>query len=222
MMTHVKQTLGLGLVVLASAAAAAPARAEQYVLHARPGMNSLAKGFPTRGFGDSNQVDVWVPFHFSGGVLGQISRATIVAVVKPIGQLIGTDGLALKGASGKVHWISVNFERLRANQWNRLELDITGNADVLAAIQKGYLEGVIQDDSAVQSVTLVVEGGRKQVAVYAYDVYSWSWSADRGQNAWVHYQSFWSAEDANRVAQHWRGRGYHMHVAQRFWRWGNE
>jgi hypothetical protein len=131
--------------------------------YAVAGANSLTGSFPTRGFGDSNQVDVWVPFNInvgSGYGLAKVVGAKITIVVKPIGQLTGTDELILKGASGKSVVVYNQFDRLPGDKWSKVEIDLTPFPDVIAAIQRGgtngRLEGVIEDDSAVYSVYLQV------------------------------------------------------------------
>jgi tetratricopeptide (TPR) repeat protein len=127
-------------------------------IDASPGYNDLASTNPIRGFVDSDQVDVWVPFSFDFSVTTNVDKAKIVMVVKPIGQLIGTDSLILKGASGEGREVYSEFDALKANQWNTVEVDVSGNSDVMDAIKTGHLEGLIQDDSAVQSVKLVIGG----------------------------------------------------------------
>jgi hypothetical protein len=79
-------------------------------------------------------------------------------VVKPIGQLIGTDQLALKGISGEGQVVYDKFNELKPNQWNTVEVDVSGNSDVMGAIRTGHLDGLIQDDTAVQSVKLIISG----------------------------------------------------------------
>ena len=125
-------------------------------IDASPGGTDLAGSYPTRGFGDSDQVDVWVPFRFDFTAPANVNKAKIVMVVKPIGQLIGTDSLILKGASGEGHDVYSAFDGLEADKWNTVEVDISGNSDLVEAIKTGHLEGVIQDDSAVQSVKLII------------------------------------------------------------------
>jgi hypothetical protein len=132
-------------------------------VYAAAGANSLTGSFPTRGFGDASQVDVWVPFNInvgSGYGLAKVVGARLTIVVKPIGQLTGTDELILKGASGKSVVVYNQFDRLPGNQWSKVEVDLTPFPDVIAAIQRGgtngRLEGVIEDDSAVYSVYLQV------------------------------------------------------------------
>jgi len=124
--------------------------------------NSLVPaGYPTRGFGNSDQPDVWVPFHFAGpaGNMRGARGAKIVMNVRPISQLIGTDMLILKGASGQSHTVYNGFDKLDTNRWNTVTVDVSGNADVMNAIRNGRLEGLIQDDTAVLSVKLVITLG---------------------------------------------------------------
>jgi hypothetical protein len=132
-------------------------------VYAAAGANSLTGSFPTRGFGDSDQVDVWVPFNVnvgSGYGLAKVVGAKLTIVVKPIGQLTGTDELILKGASGNSVVVYNGFDKLPGNRWSKVEIDLTPFPDVIAAIQRGgtngRLEGVIEDDSAVYSVYLQV------------------------------------------------------------------
>ena len=127
-------------------------------IDAKPGGTDLAGNNPTRSFGDSDKVDVWVPFSFDFSPPKNVETAKIVMVVKPIGQLIGTDQLVLKGVSGEGQMVYDKFSDLQANQWNTVEVDISGNSDVMDAIRKGHLEGLIQDDTAVQSVKLLIGG----------------------------------------------------------------
>jgi hypothetical protein len=115
----------------------------------------LAGSFPTRGFGESTAVDVWIPFTVNSAG-GEFRAAKLVISVKPIGQLVGTDAVALKGASGKTVWIYSGFGGLDESKWHTVEIGIS-DADVLAAIrQGGAIEGVYQDDSAVQAVQLCI------------------------------------------------------------------
>jgi hypothetical protein len=125
-------------------------------IDASPGGTYPTDGNPTRGFGDSDQVDVWVPFSFDFNAPKDVGMAKIVMVVKPIGQLIGTDQLALKGVSGEGQVVYDKFNELQANQWNTVEVDVSGNSDVMDAIRMGHLDGMIQDDTAVQSVKLII------------------------------------------------------------------
>jgi hypothetical protein len=104
-------------------------------IDAKPGGTDLAGNNPTRGFVDSDQVDVWVPFIFDFSAPTNVNKAKIVMVVKPIGQLIGTDSLILKGASGKGQGVYSGFDQLKADQWNTVEVDISGNSDVIDAIK---------------------------------------------------------------------------------------
>ena len=127
-------------------------------IDASPGGAYPTNGNPTRGFGDSDQVDVWVPFSFDFSAPTNVVTAKIVMVVKPIGQLIGTDQLALKGVSGEGQVVYDKFNELQSNQWNTVEVDVSGNSDVMGAIRTGHLDGLIQDDTAVQSVKLVING----------------------------------------------------------------
>lgn len=119
------------------------------------GANGISHGFPIRGFGDSSTVDEWVPFTFTiGAPPTTVFRAVIRASVKPIGTLVETDGLHLRGASGTDYAVYTAFTSLPAGQWSIIEVDVSGNADIVAAIQSGTLEGVIQDDTAVEWVQL--------------------------------------------------------------------
>jgi hypothetical protein len=127
-------------------------------IDASPGGAYPVNGNPTRGFGDSDQVDVWVPFSFDFSAPENIVSAKIVMVVKPIGQLIGTDQLALKGINGEGQAVYDKFNELKSNQWNTVEVDVSGNSDIMGAIRTGHLDGLIQDDTAVQSVKLVIRG----------------------------------------------------------------
>ncbi|RQW80158.1 MAG: hypothetical protein EHM14_05910 [Methanothrix sp.] len=127
-------------------------------IDASPGGTYPTNGNPTRGFGDSDQVDVWVPFSFDFNAPMNIDTAKIVMVVKPIGQLIGTDQMALKGVSGEGQAVYDKFNELQSNQWNTVEVDVSGNSDVMDAIRMGHLDGLIQDDTAVQSVKLIISG----------------------------------------------------------------
>jgi hypothetical protein len=127
-------------------------------IDATPGGAYPVNGNPTRGFGDSDQVDVWVPFSFEFSPPANIGKAKIVMVVKPIGQLIGTDQLALKGINDEGQAVYDKFNELKADQWNTVEVDLSGNSDIMAAIRTGHLDGLIQDDTAVQSVKLVISG----------------------------------------------------------------
>jgi tetratricopeptide (TPR) repeat protein len=135
-----------------------PGTGNEQSIDANPGYNDLATTNTIRGFMDSDQVDVWVPFSFEFSVTTNVDKAKIVMVVKPIGQLIGTDSLILKGASGEGREVYSEFDALKANQWNTVEVDVSGNSDVMDSIRKGHLEGVIEDDSAVQSVKLIISG----------------------------------------------------------------
>jgi len=131
-------------------------------IDASPGGTYPTDGNPTRGFGDSDQVDVWVPFSFDFSVTTNADKAKIVMVVKPIGQLIGTDQMALKGVSGEGQVVYDKFNELQSNQWNTVEVDVSGNSDVMDAIRTGHLDGLIQDDTAVQSVKLIISSTSKE------------------------------------------------------------
>ena len=208
------------VVALGGLAAAGSARAAVRV-DAFAARNGLEKSYPTRGFGDSDKVDVWVPFRLLTAHVRTARTARITLVVKPIGQLIGTDALLLRGASGKVHAVYTGFNTLAANRWSTVTVDLSGNADIMAAVRAGRLDGVVQDDTAVQSVHLTVGGAdAKRAAVYIYDVFYQARDAASGRLSWVRYQSYFEPSDAN-VAIRWlQGRGYTTTWSKRFWRWG--
>lgn len=212
------------LLVFATLSLAATASATTY--RAVAARNGLEKQYPTRGFGDSNAVDVWVPFvvHTQGAAWA--GKATLVMEVKPISQLIGTDSLLLRGKSGKVHSMYTGFSDLKPKQFHRVTVDLSGNADVMAAVRAGRLDGVIQDDTAVRGVGLYVTTGggaapvEQPTAVYVWDVYYWGMDPSWGTSSWYRYQSYWSEADAKR-AQTWLGtKGYYTSVKRRFWRNG--
>ncbi len=124
--------------------------------NATAGKNGLAGNAKIRGFGDSKEVDVWVPFNFNLPSFPKISKAKIVMEVKPIGQLIGTDQLIIKGISGKGVEVYHGFSSLPGDKWSKVEVPIS-NPDVLEAIKRGgTVEGVIQDDTAVNYVKLII------------------------------------------------------------------
>jgi hypothetical protein len=124
--------------------------------NASAGNNSLTGSNKTRGFGDSSEVDVWVPFSFNVPATPGLVSAKIIMVVKPIEQLIGTDQLVMKGASGKGVAVFTAFSSMKPKQWNTQEVAIS-DADVLAALKRGgNIECLIQDDTAVQSVKLII------------------------------------------------------------------
>lgn len=145
-------------VVLSQPADSQGNQLDTVTVPASPGGTDLAGSNPTRSFEDSDQVDVWVPFSLDFSPPKNVETAKIVMVVKPIGQLIGTDQLVLKGVSGKSQMVYDKFSDLQADQWNTVEVDVSGNSDVMDAIRKGHLEGLIQDDTAVQSVKLIISG----------------------------------------------------------------
>jgi hypothetical protein len=193
----------------------------QYYINASPMANGLEKDYRTRGFGDSNEVDVWVPFSFGLSGASGVQKATITIVVKPIGQLIGTDDLLIRGASGQVHAVYDGFCNLTADTWSQVTIDLSGNGDIMQAIRAGRLDCVIQDDSAVHSAQLCVNTVQRQKkAVYLYDVYYWGYDASTGQSSWFRYGTCFSAGDAERVRQWFADNGYQATVGQpRFWRW---
>lgn len=206
-------TLLMGLLLCS-----ADARA-QVVVNAQAAANSIANGNPTRGFGDSDKVDVWIPFQFATGGAQSITSAQIVMMVKPIGQLIGTDSLLLKGASGKVYDVYHNFDRLPPNQWSRVTVDISGNPDVLRAIMSGRLEGCVEDDTAVSAVQLTFNSSASASApVYAYDLYYYGFDRSTRANGWIRYQSYWSQSDAARAAQYLQA-SYHVNTSIMTRRW---
>jgi hypothetical protein len=123
---------------------------------ARPGYNALAGNNPTKGFGYTGKVDLWVPFQFDYGAPQNIVSAKISMVVSTVDQLIGTDQLVVKGASGQSYMVYDQFASLKAGAWNTLEVDLSRNQDIMAAVRSGHVEALIQDDTDVQSATLVV------------------------------------------------------------------
>lgn len=153
-----------GISILAGGAAAADERAQPgaaMVVDGVAGANTLTAGYPTRGFGDFKDVDVWVPFNLSVPATGAVTSAVLVVEVRPIGADIGTDLLVLKGASGEHHVVYQGFHELPIDQFSRVEIDLTAFPDVLAAIEAGgTIEGVIEDDTAVKAVRLEISGGQ--------------------------------------------------------------
>lgn len=128
----------------------------EIVIDATPGPNSLSSS--NSGFGDSNQTDRPIPFNFNYSPMS-VTRAVIRFRVKPIGQLIGTDTLILKGASGQGNVVYDQFSSLPANAWSTVDVDLSDNKDVMNAIQSGTLEGLLQDDTAVEFVRLILTPG---------------------------------------------------------------
>lgn len=128
-----------------------------------PEKNSLSGSERTRGFGDATEADFWIPFDFTISNPKEYKTAKIVMRVKPVGDpLTTTDDFVLKGASGSPIVIYNKFSELQAGTWSEVEIDLinevssTESGDILAAIKTGRLEGMIQDDTAVESVTLIV------------------------------------------------------------------
>lgn len=207
------------LVFLVTTLAALTAGATTY--EAQPTRNGLEGSFPTRGFGDSNDVDVWVPFRISTPGASAASRATLTLVVKPIGQLVGTDKLMVRGASGTVHGVYSDFDKLPGDKWSRITVDVSGNADVMNAIRGGRLDGVVQDDTAVASITLTLAGATDPPEnVYIFDVYYQGQDSNTGQPGWVRYQSYFDRGDATRAIVWLTSQGYTTTYQQRFWRQG--
>ena len=125
------------------------------VYYAKPGYNSLAGNYPTRGFGDSDKIDTWIPFDFTfTAPATEIISAKIKARMKPIGDLIGTDGLGIMGSDGKTYWLSLDFKTTKP-EFQDIEFTIT-EPQVLSEIKKGKLICVLQDDSAVSDVRLII------------------------------------------------------------------
>ena len=213
------------LAALTGSALQASASENPHSVNAVAGQNKLSEGWATRGFGESDQVDVWVPFSFRFQGYSSIGAASLVMWVKPIGQLVGTDSLIVQGASGQSHSAYLNFESLSTTSWNRVEVDLSKNSDVMAAVRRGYVEAVIQDDSAVHSVQLLLKGAQQQqqVAIYAYDVYFWGWDANAQQYAWIRWQSYWSPTDAQQGVDYLKA-NYNVHATfqKRFYRWGRQ
>ena len=116
------------------------------------GGSDLAAGYPTRGFSDSDQVDVWIPFNIKFPPPKEIQKATVQIYLKPIGQLTGTDALGLNGSDGKAYWFPINFQNLQT-EFQNVSIEIK-EPMVLEAIKTGRLQGVVQDDSAVKSIKL--------------------------------------------------------------------
>ncbi|TNF29708.1 MAG: hypothetical protein EP329_15095 [Deltaproteobacteria bacterium] len=218
----IRSPLKIAAIALALATLATPtlASAADGSVAAVAAKNGLEGKFPTRGFGDSSQVDVWVPFVAWTSGARYASRATMTIVVKPIGQLIGTDKLMVRGASGQVHTLYQDFNKLKGNSWARVQVDLSGNEDVMRALRAGRLDGLIQDDTAVASVTVSWSGGpAQQTAVYIWDVYVWVHDPSTGRNMWQRYQSYFSAADATRAQRELGDRGYQTSQSRRFWRW---
>jgi hypothetical protein len=130
--------------------------ADELSYDADAGANDLTGSYPTRGFGDSNTVDEWIPFSVRFPPVGRpIKSATLWISLKPIGQLTDTDALGLKGSDGKVYWTPIPFKNL-LREFQYVSVKITQPA-VIDALKGGRLVGVIQDDSAVTGVKLVIQ-----------------------------------------------------------------
>jgi hypothetical protein len=123
-----------------------------------PGANRISgEGkSPTKSFGRTDKEDLWVPFNFSFGAPAKLLGAKVRMKVWPLGGLTNTDELYLKGASGKTHSIYRDFNKLKQKEWNIVDVDVSGNQDIMAAIRAGRVEGCIQDDTDVDSVQLIL------------------------------------------------------------------
>ncbi|MDP2308154.1 MAG: hypothetical protein Q8P18_19195 [Pseudomonadota bacterium] len=129
-----------------------------------PGENGLAIGNTVRPFGDTAAADQWASFSFPiSGAPATITQAKVTFRVKPLGGLTDTDSLILQGASGAHYDVYHDFAALPQGEYSEVEVDVSGNADILAAIQSGTLLGVIQDDTAVEWVRLELSGGELPV-----------------------------------------------------------
>jgi hypothetical protein len=130
------------------------------MIDAVPGQNALAAGYPVRPFGDTAAADQWAAFSFPvGSAPTTITQAKLTFRVKPLGGLTDTDALVLQGASGAHYDVYHGFASLPQGVYSEVEVDISQNPDLLAAIQAGTLLGVIQDDTSVEWVKLAVVGG---------------------------------------------------------------
>lgn len=111
----------------------------------------------TKGFEKTGKHDVWVPFNFSFSPPAKLLGAKVRMVVWPLGGLTNTDELVIKGASGENHRVYRDFNKLKEKEWNTVDVDISGNQDVMAAVRSGRVEACIQDDTDVQSVRLLLK-----------------------------------------------------------------
>lgn len=132
-------------------------RAGRYQGFAVAGKNPLSGSFPTRGFTDSNDVDVWVPFHLWFGPCPKALEVKMYIDVKTIGQLVGTDALTLQPSGGQPIVVYDGFARLPGNQRITVEIDLTKYDPIMEAIRVGRrIDGVIQDDTAVFGVKIIL------------------------------------------------------------------
>lgn len=208
------------LIALLATCLVGPAAAESNY-NATANRNGLAGKYPVRGFGDSTKVDVWVPFTVMTRGSGSATRATLTMVVKPISQLIGTDSLILRGASGKSYTVYKKFSGLARGRWSTVTVDLSKHPDVMAAVRAGRLDGVIQDDTAVRGVYLDTRNHTaRRPDVHIFDVYYWGFNPSTQVNSWYRYQSYWAAADATRAIKDLASKGYRTSWKKRFWRAG--
>lgn len=130
-------------------------------IDAVPGDNALAAGNALRPFGETAAMDQWAAFTVpTAGAPATVTQARLRIRVKPLGGLTDTDSLILQGASGASYDVYHGFASLPQGVYSEIEVDISGNADLLAAIQSGALLGVLQDDSSVEWVKLDLVGAQ--------------------------------------------------------------
>ena len=112
-----------------------------------------------RGFGDSNRLNEYIPFNFDCNF--RMPANLVSLIVEMDVRLIrgthtdrATEGLTLLGKSGRYYDFRSEFAKLQPGRRTTIR-QVIRNADVLAAVKSGRLEGLIQDDSAVYGVNLV-------------------------------------------------------------------
>jgi hypothetical protein len=148
------------------------------VIFATPAANTLTGTNPTRGFTKKEELakdkeDVWVPWRIDiQPAPKNVKSAAIRMYVRPIGGDPGTDQLILKGKSGTAVVVKDNIYAADTTTTItkgktkddfmeiKVDLDLTKDKDVIDAIKTGTLEGVIQDDSSVESVQLEIDTGQ--------------------------------------------------------------
>jgi hypothetical protein len=106
------------------------------------------------------EVDGWVPFQFQVPAGTQVSSVGFELTVQPIGQLISTDSFYCLGADDKGVMIYDNFESLPLGTQSvaKATIDCQSYPTIFEQIKRGTLRCCVQDDTALFSAQMVLDG----------------------------------------------------------------